>query len=253
VTDETTRVDMHVKVLDERVVARARSRGLDALVYAPHFTRLPEIRRRAAAFSDDELRIIPAREVFTGDWRTRRHLLAVGLERPVPDFITLEGAVAELDRQGAALLVPHPTFMNVSLGPGTIRRYADALDAVESYNAKCLPYQNRRGQSAVRETGLPAFGSSYAHLPWTVGEAWTEFQEAVDSTEALVAALDAGAPRRVVRRSGTGHRLRGLVEFSHLGYENSWEKIDRLLLSGMEATHPGHPAYEGRFDDVRVY
>jgi len=67
VTDGVTfRVDCHVKVLNERVVERAKRAGLDALVYAPHFTRLPEIRERAAAYSDDELLVVPAREVFTG-------------------------------------------------------------------------------------------------------------------------------------------------------------------------------------------
>ncbi|PSP39031.1 metal-dependent phosphoesterase, partial [Halobacteriales archaeon QH_7_65_31] len=34
------RVDPHVKILDERVVRRAKQRGLDAIVYAPHFIRL---------------------------------------------------------------------------------------------------------------------------------------------------------------------------------------------------------------------
>ncbi|PHQ46649.1 metal-dependent phosphoesterase, partial [Halorubrum sp. C3] len=41
VTRPQTRVDAHVKVLDDEVVARAKDRGIDALVYAPHFTRLP--------------------------------------------------------------------------------------------------------------------------------------------------------------------------------------------------------------------
>ena len=68
---ESFRVDLHVKVLDERVVERAKARGLDALVYAPHFTRLPAIRARAARFSDDDLLVVPAREVFTGSWRDR--------------------------------------------------------------------------------------------------------------------------------------------------------------------------------------
>lgn len=252
-SDATSRVDMHVKVLDERVVDRAKTRGLDALVYAPHFTRLPEIRQRAAQFTDEDLLVIPAREVFTGDWRTRRHVLAVGLDRPVPDFITLEGAVDAVRRQGAALLVPHPEFMNVSLDRATIRRHAEAIDAVEVYNAKCFGYQNRRGSAIVRETGHCPFGSSYAHLRQSVGEAWTEFDRPIDSPADLVRALRDREPRRVVHRTGLSHRLRKLLEFSHLGFENSWGKVDRLFLSGMEPTHPGQVAYRGRFDDVRVY
>ncbi|WP_101296727.1 PHP-associated domain-containing protein [Halegenticoccus soli] len=244
---------MHVKVLDERVVERAKARGLDAVVYAPHFTRLPRIRAAAERFSDDELLVVPAREVFTGSWRDRRHLLAVGLTDPVPDFITLEGAMAEFERQGAAVLVPHPSLLNVSMGREDVASYADRIHGVETYNAKCLPPQNRRCRRVARDLGLPGFGSSYAHLRSTVGEAWTRFDRVIDSEADLASALVEGEPRRVFRRSGLEHRLRSLAEFAHLGYENTWGKVDRLFLSGMEPTHPHHVAYEGRFDDVSVY
>jgi predicted metal-dependent phosphoesterase TrpH len=250
---DATRVDMHVKLLDEAVVERAKARGLDVLVYAPHFTRLPEIRARAREFTDEDLLVVPARELFTGSWRERRHLLAVGLSEPVPDFITLEAAVAECERQGAAVLVPHPDLLTVSLDAADVDRYRDAVDAVERYNAKCLPWQNAAMGRVVRGAGLPAFGSSYAHLRGTVGEAWTTFDRPVDDEAALVDALRSGAPRRVERRSGAGHRLRGAVEFAHLGYENTWEKLDRVLLSGMEPTHPAHIAYRDRFADAAVY
>jgi len=252
-TAEPTRVDMHVKMLDERVVARAKARGFDALVYAPHFTRLPEIRARAERFSDDDLLVVPAREVFAGLWYDRRHLLALGLSDPVPDFITFRGALAEFDRQGAAVLVPHPEMLNVSCSLADVAADADAFDAVETHNGKCLPPQNRRARAVARETGHPEFGSSYAHLPSTVGEVWTAFDTAIDSEADLVAALQSGVPRRVVRRRGAGHRLRCLAEFAHLGYENSWGKLDRFFLSGTEPTHPGHIAYDGRFDDVAAY
>ena len=251
--DDRTRVDMHVKTLDDRVVSRAKARGLDALVYAPHFTRLPEIRERTAAFSDEELTVVPAREVFTGDWRNRRHLLAVGLTDPVPDFLTFEGALAELERQDAAVVVPHPTLLNVSFTRSEIRAYADHFHAVEVYNAKSLPIHNRNGRVVARETDLPGVASSYAHLRSSVGEAWTAFAGEVADADALVDALRAGRDRRSVHRDGAAHRLRGTVEFAHLGWENSWEKLDRLFLSGMEPTHPRHIFYDGRFDDVAVY
>jgi len=244
---------MHVKVLDAGVVERAKARDIDALVYAPHFTRLPTIRERAARFSDDELLVVPAREVFTGPWYARRHLLAVGLDSPVPDFVSFEGALAAFDRQDAAVLVPHPEMLNVSCSRAGVAAHADAVDAVETYNAKCLPPQNRQCRAVARETGLPGFGSSYAHLRRTVGEVWTTFEDPVDSEAALVEALRTGAPRRVVRRGGADHHLRGLAEFAHLGYENTWGKLDRLFLSGTEPTHPRHIAYDGRFDDVAVY
>lgn len=252
-TETSCRVDLHVKVLDEDVVERAKARGLDALVYAPHFTRLPAIRERAERFSDDELTVVPARELFTGSWQQRRHVLAIGLADPVPDFLTLEGTMAELDRQDAAVLVPHPEFLNVSLTRAEIREYRDRIDAIEVYNPKHWSHHNDRAKALASDFELQPFASSYAHLCGTVGEAWVEFDREIDDAASLVEALRESAPRRVFHRDGLAHGLRCGLEFCHLGYENSWSKVDRLLLQGTAATHPNHVAYDGRFDDVKVY
>lgn len=242
---------MHVKILDESVVNRAKARGLDAIVYAPHFTRFPNIRAKTEAFSDDDLDVYPAREIFTGNWRNRKHVLAIGLTDPIPDFITLSGAMAELQRQGAAVIAPHPEFLTVSLDESDIRQYG--VHAVETYNPKHWEIHNERSQEIASETNLPGFTSSYAHLRGTIGEAWTTFEEPIDSSDDLVRALRDRAPRRTFHRSGFEHHVRCAMEFAHLGYENSWGKIDRILLSGTEPTNPEHIAYENRFDDVRVY
>jgi len=247
------RLDAHVKILDERVVERAKTRGLDGLVYAPHFTRLPDARARAERLSDDELLIVPGREVFTGDWRNRKHVLAVGLSDPVPDFITLEGAMAEFERQEAAVLAPHPGFATVSLEAHDLRAHHDRIHGIEVYNPKYVRTHADRARELASEFGIPAFGSSYAHLRGTVGEVWTEFDRTIETGADLVSALREGAPRSVYHRRGPRHRLRCAAEFSHLFYENTWGKMDRLFLSGTEPTHPDHIAYGGRFDDVSVY
>ena len=249
---EGTRVDLHVKLLDEDICERAKARDIDMLVYAPHFTRWPTIKRRAEAFSDDELTVVPGREIFTGPWHDRRHVLALDLDEPIPDFITLTGAMDELRHQGATVLAPHPTFLTVSLDRTQLCEYRDLIDGVEAYNPKHLPWHNRRAQLLASDLDLPAFTSSYAHLPGTVGEVWTTFDVELENESALVAALKDGVPRRLFHRPGHGHRARKSFEFFHLGYENTWKKIDRVVLSGMEATHPGHIAYGGRFDDIRV-
>ncbi|MES3517613.1 MAG: PHP-associated domain-containing protein [Natronomonas sp.] len=247
------RVDPHVKILDESVVERAKARGLDAIVYAPHFRRLPEIRDRAERFSDDELLVVPGREVFTGDWRNRKHVLAFGLSEPVPDFISLEGALAEFDRQDAVVLAPHPAFATVSLEAHDLRAHRERIDGIEVYNPKASKRHRREAVELAKEFSLPAFGSSYAHLRGTVGEVWTAFEDDFDTEAALASAFRSGAPRRVFHRDGIGHRLRCAAEFSHLFFENSYEKVDRVFLSGTEPTHPSNLAYEGRFDDVSVY
>ncbi len=246
------RVDPHVKVLDAAIVERAKARGLDAVVYAPHFVPLPEIRAAAARFSDDELLVVPAREVFTGSWRDRKHVLALGLESPVPDFVGLDAAFEEFARQDAVVLVPHPAYLTVSLGASDVERHRAAIHAVETYNPKHWPKHNRAARAIARESGLPAFGSSYAHLPGTVGEVWTTFRGVEPTAEAIVEAFRAGVPRAVERRAGVGHRLRCTAEFAHLFYENTLSKA-RLLARGPKPTNPHNPTYGNRFADVASY
>ncbi|WP_226041959.1 PHP-associated domain-containing protein [Natrinema sp. DC36] len=249
----TFRVDCHVKVLNDRVVERAKRAGLDAIVYAPHFTRLPEIREHAAEYADDELLVIPAREVFTGSWRQRRHVLAIGLEDPVPDYIPLETAMAEFDRQDAAVLVPHPTFANVSFEEADLKAHAETIDAIEIFNPKHFRLHNRRARTLAESLSIPPFTSSYAHLPRTVGTAYTAFEAAIEREADLVTALRDGIARRVVYDNGLDRLTTTASELAHLVYENTWKKVDRLFLSGTEPTHPTHIAYDGRFDDVSVY
>ena len=246
-------VDPHVKVLDTSVVARAKRAGLDAIVYAPHFTRLPEIRARARTYTDDELLVLPGREVFTGTWRERKHVLALGLTDPVPDFITLDGAMAEFDRQDAVVLAPHPEFATVSLSAEDLRTYEDVIDAAEVYNPKHLPRQNGRARALVDEVGLPPVASSYAHLGRSVGVARTVIELDEPTEAGVLRAFADRRLRRVRHERGPRRWLTSATEMAHLCWENSWQKFDRLVLSGMEATHPRHVAYDDAFDDVAVY
>lgn len=248
-----TRIDCHVKILNDAVVERAIAADFDAIIYAPHFTRIPEIRREAASYSSEDLLVIPAREVFTGSWRNRKHVLAIGLEEPVPDFIPLETAMAEFERQGAAVLVPHPEFANVSLSEADLRRYRDVIDTVEIFNPKHLPSHNRRARELVEQFDYPPFASSYAHLSSSVGVAHTVFEGTIDSEADFVAALEDDVARRAVYTNGSRRWRTTASELAHLGYENTWQKIDRLFLSAIEPTHPKHIAYDGRFDDSAVY
>lgn len=248
-----SKVDLHVKVLDERVIHRAQQRGMSALVFAPHFTRFPDIEAHCQRLQTDELKIFPAREIFTGPWWDRRHVLAIGLSEPIPDFLPLETTMAELRRQDATVLVPHPLFFSVSLQADDVRTYRDDIHAIERYNPKFLPVHTNRARRLATEFDITAFGSSYAHLRKTVGEVWTEFSTEITTIEDLETAIRGGAIERIGRRHGVGHLWRRSLEFSHLGWENSWQKFRRVAIRGIEPTHPTHPAYEGRFADDRAY
>lgn len=248
-----SRIDLHVKVLDDGIIERARRRGLDGLVYAPHFTRLPAIERVASQYDGDDVRVFPARELFTGTWRNRRHVLALGLDEPVPDFLPLDATLDELDRQDATVLIPHPTFFSVSLTADEIRTNRERIHAIEVLNPKHLPIHTRRARSLAVDLDLPAFGSSYAHLRGTVGEVWTEFAPPIQDLDALETAIRHGGIDGIGRQRGLRHRSRRILEFAHLGWENSWQKFHRTILEDIEPTHPRNLAYPDRFRALSVY
>ena len=248
-----TRVDCHIKKLSPSVIARAAARGVDAVIYAPHFTPLPEIEATAAAYADAPVMVIPGREIFTGTWRSRRHILAVGMSAPVPDFITLEGALETLSEQGATVLVPHPGFANVSLTAAEVASHHERLDAIEQENFKSRRRHNRRAREIADRSGLPTFGSSYAHLPASVGATVTVFDGTLPDAASVIAAIAGDRHRRIVSELRPQSQLQGILEFSHLGWENTVQKLRRLGTPGFAATHPEAPVYADRFDDVTVY
>lgn len=248
-----TRVDLHVKILDEEVVRRAKDAGLDILVYAPHFTHISTARERAERYTDDDLLVVPARECFTGRWNDRQHVLAIDPDKPIPDFVTLADTMDELRRQDATVLAPHPGFLTMSLEREDVLEYRDLIDAVEVYCPKHWSWHNRRARSIAADADLPTYASSYAHLRPTIGEVWVEFEESIENATQLRAAIDRGAPRELHHETGVGHELNRKVEFFHLTWENTWEKFKRVALEDIEQTNPFNPIYEGRFDDVSAY
>jgi len=55
------------------------------------------------------------------------------------------------------------------------------------------------------------------------------------------------------RDHGLRHRLQCRAEFAHLGWENSWEKFDRVVLTDREPTHPEADGYDDRFAELNAY
>ncbi|AWB26234.1 PHP-associated domain-containing protein [Halococcoides cellulosivorans] len=251
-TGDRTRVDPHVKVLDEQVVSHAIDAGLDVLVYAPHFTHIDDARERAARFSTDELLVVPGREYFTGHWSNRTHVLAVDPEEPLPDFLPLHSTMTELRDRNATVIAPHPEFLTVSLSGAEIAAYDDVIDAVEVRNPKLWPWDRRRARAIAADVDLPTVASSYAHLPGTIGAAWVEFERSIDSAAELRAAIEEG-PSSIGHRTGARAWGRRRLEFAHLGWENSVKKADRILLGGREDTHPENDRYDDHYRKLSVY
>jgi predicted metal-dependent phosphoesterase TrpH len=248
-----TRVDLHVKILDEAVVQRAKEADLDVLVYAPHFTHISDIRTRAERFSDEELLVVPAREYFIGHWSQRRHVLAIDPDEPVPDFMPLDVTMAELESQETTVLAPHPGFLTMSLSRAEIHEYRHLIDAIDVYCPKASRFHNQRMQSIAAETDLPPYVSSYAHRRPTIGEVWVEYDRSIETAGDLRAAIESDAPCRLYRNDGRTHRVRCTLEALDLVRENTVAKFERVVLDGREATNPYSSGYDTRFAEGCVY
>lgn len=237
-------VDPHVKVFDGRIRDIAVGRGLDAVVYAPHFTPWPTIVERAAAYSSTELTVVPGRELFTGPWYDRKHVLALDLEAPVPDFLGLEATMEELGRQDAAVIAPHPGYMSISLDADDVVRYRERIHAVEVYNPKFLPWHGHRARSIADRVGRPGVASSYAHLGRTVGAVATELACSDASASSVIDALRSGSIAGIERPRGAEVLRWTGPELGHLVWENSGKKLARAARPGRPATHVSQDPYE---------
>lgn len=242
------KLDAHVKLLNTAVCERAIAGGIDALVYAPHFTPWPDIVDRAEHFSSEDLLVVPGRELFTGPWNERRHLLALGLTEPIPDFISLERTLAELDEQGATVVVPHPTYLSMSMSTADIHRYRAHLDAIEVYNPRCLPWHHARARELASRLDLPIVASSYAHLRSSVGTGWVELTERPVSPADVISSINGGLVDGVGTIGSFGRRVTAGKELGHMCWENTGKKLAMALSSQQVATHPSAAIYAGRFD-----
>ncbi|MFW6153286.1 MAG: PHP-associated domain-containing protein [Halobacteriota archaeon] len=241
------RVDPHVKVLDDRVRELAIERGLDAIVYAPHFTPWPDIVDRASQFSDERLLVVPARELFTGPWHDRKHVLAMDLENPISDFLPREETMDDLVDQGACIVAPHPGFLTMSLGFDDLRRFGEHVHAIEVYNPKFLPWHGPRAARVAAELDRPVIASSYAHLRSSVGAGWIEIENDIDGPGDVVEAIRSGAIEGIGRLGGATRYRISATELAHLCWENSGKKLARTLRRGVPATHPTGERYGGRY------
>jgi len=143
----------------------------------------------------------------------RGHILAIGAP---PGFQTSD--VGELRERvldaGGLLILAHPfRFYPSSLsllfprawhepGEWPPERLAEhplfeMVDAVEAWNGRVMPAQNRLAEACARIHGLPVVGGSDSHSAANLGRYATEFADEIETRDGLLAAIRAGRCRPV--------------------------------------------------------
>ena len=145
-------------------------------------------RFNVSSFSRDGILVIPGIEVTT----SQGHLVGLWVYDDLPKGITPEEAADEIHGQGGLVVAPHPYDLSSrGVDPFSLR---DRIDAIETINASAFPFwlSNRLAERAAEHLNLPRLGGSDAHIPETLGDAYTEVEVSHPSIEEVLKAIKKG-------------------------------------------------------------
>jgi predicted metal-dependent phosphoesterase TrpH len=170
------------------VVRAAAARGLTHLAITDHGTIDGALRGRDAA--PDGLSVLVGEEI-----RTREgDLIAVFLERAVPQNLPLREAIDAVREQGGLIGVPHPFDRRrgsiLDDDAADSEGIAGLVDWIEAYNARVIgSAANERAAEFARAHGLPGIAATDAHSVLEVGVAYNVLSGDPSTPAGLLAAL----------------------------------------------------------------
>ncbi len=124
-------------------------------------------------------------------WTNEGHILALGINKKIPDFKSAEETISEIHNQGGIAIAPHP-YLHLGLGK---KAMSLPLDAVESYNGLIggsLIY-NFLAMVNAGKNGIPQTASTDTTSSLFVGESYTEI--IVDDKKLILNAIKSGNVR----------------------------------------------------------
>jgi len=154
----------------DMVDAAARA-GLDVICITDHNTiKGARIARRYAATSGVHTRVVMGEEITTSDGE----LLGIFIEEEIPQGLSAFETVDRIHSQGGLAIAPHPfSYHCPSLGDliSSLK-----LDGIEILNAGHRDHYVNRIADMHCNSNIARIGSSDAHTPITIGNAYSLFE-----------------------------------------------------------------------------
>jgi glycosyltransferase involved in cell wall biosynthesis/histidinol phosphatase-like PHP family hydrolase len=143
----------------------AKARGLGAIAVTDHnvISGAHEARDRAKG-----IKVIVAEEVKTAD---QGEVIGLFIEDHIPRGMTLQETIAEIQRQGGLVYVPHP-FDRMHAVPDYehLLDVVEDVDAIEVFNARVAVRSfNEEAVKFARKYRIPAGAGSDSHVPQGLG------------------------------------------------------------------------------------
>jgi len=173
----TWKVDLHIHTryskdsltTPEALIATVRRKGLSKVAVTDHNV----IGGALAAYDLAPDLIIVGQEIDT----TMGELIAYYVKEQIPRFLTPQEAIDRLRQQGAVISVPHPyeSLRSSALARCALLDIIDQVDALETFNARCLRQNdNDMAREAAETYGKLTTAGSDAHTLWEVGRGYVE-------------------------------------------------------------------------------
>ncbi len=161
------------------ILRKAVKKGLDGIAICDHDTLAGSFHARKRVIELNlPLLVLPAVEVSTN----RGHLIVLGIRENIPPGLDPQETIRIAKQIGGVVIAAHP-FKIRSIGN------VDGLDvdAIETFNSRCIFGENKKAQKMAIELGKPQVGGSDSHMLATIGSGYTE----IDSEPDEISVLDA--------------------------------------------------------------
>ncbi|MHB9033249.1 MAG: PHP-associated domain-containing protein [Anaerolineae bacterium] len=184
------RIDMHIHTCaspdslskPERIVARAKRRGLEGLAITDHNTINMAHEMRLWC----DIYIIVGEEIYT----QTGEVIGLFLQERIAPGQTAQETAYQIHEQGGLVLLPHPydSLRHSAMGSDAIEAFMAQVDVVEVLNARVIKAsQNDLALELAQRYRKPMTAGSDAHLACEVGNAFIELQEFSDPSSFLLA------------------------------------------------------------------
>ncbi|MCZ7356508.1 MAG: PHP domain-containing protein [Candidatus Methanoperedens sp.] len=163
------------------ILMKAVKNGLDGIAICDHNTvegSLQGIKR--ARELDLSLLVLPGMEVST----TEGHVLVLGVKENIQPNLTPLETIKIAHQKGGLVIAAHP-FKIRSIG------FVDGLDAIETFNSRCIFGENTKAKEMALSLGKPEVGGSDSHMLATVGLGYTDI-DAEKNEEAVLTGIREG-------------------------------------------------------------
>ena len=183
------KIDLHVhtvysgdsSITLEKAIVAAKKAGLDGFAITDHDN--VEMNKKILGKNFD-LIIIPGVEVTSKDG----HILGLGVLEPIKPNLSAFETVKKIHELGGLAIAPHPLNpFKHSLNKNVVEKIG--VDAVETANASMPHILQFKVEELAEKLNVAKTGGSDAHIPSSIGKAYTIIEVEEKSLESILKAI----------------------------------------------------------------